>query len=455
MRAAGLSGMTSLSITDLFPEMRKGFVQKQGVAEIRKSAEAALAGVEMGMILPEHRVNILCSEHGFYLLEGDHYLQMLLAIRDAVEERTGCQNIRLRVAAGMGSRESEEIIEYFRIREKFNGRVTGMSAFDRGVPIDTQIGTLYGLAAAYDADWIIHAGHEEPRDLYFYRMIDRALKAFAMSYARFETRSVYHGNFGNRSCAFIQRAIFDAPFVQEKFAFGVFMRMSPAGITGVSADNDLDRLGEHLTIDILRDFGKMLHLLADIDECIVILDGGRYGYYIHAGGIVFGALENAQYDAFDLSRPAAFGYYDMLSKMRNGTDAQMDHVMNVNPAIKAVIFNQAWPGIPMAGLTLDVSTIVVGDQQAAAMKLDAANPALIDLAETVPTLKQALELAIQETGTDKVLVFDGSFGHITVSPLLAQTLMAKAPEISRRVETELLPLWLSQRGIDLNTAKRV
>ena len=82
----------------------------------------------------------------------------------------------------MGSRESNENIEHFDLKNHFDDQVTGMSAFDKGIPIDTEIGTLYGLSMAYDADWIIHAGHDEPRDLYFYRMIDRLLKAFAMSY---------------------------------------------------------------------------------------------------------------------------------------------------------------------------------------------------------------------------------------------------------------------------------
>ena len=448
MRAADLPGIVSIKINDLFPEMPEGYLHNQGIDFVKKATEDTLSRVDMSMIKPDHKVNLLCSEHGFYLLEGLHYCEMLKTIKDVVEQKTGCKHVRLRLAAGMGSRESNEIIDYFNLKEHFNNRVRGISAFDKGIPIETEIGTLYGLAGAYNADWIIHAGHDEPRDLYFYRMIDRLLKAFIMSYARFETRSVYHGNFGNRSCAFLQRAMFDAPFVQDKFAFGCFLRLTPAGITGVDASNDLYRLGNVITEDLLRDYGKMLRLFAEIDGCISVLDAGRYAYYLHAGGIVFGAFENIGYDAFDLSQPAAFGYFDMLGKMSKGAQEEMDHIMLVNPAIKAVVVNQAWPGIPMAGLTLDVPTFVVGKEQVETIKKDAANPSFMDLSEEADTLEQAMTMAKEEASTENILVFDGSFGYMNLSPSLAGELVEKASGVSKNVEENLLPMWKKQRGID-------
>ena len=448
MRAADLPYIASLKVTDLFPEMPRGYLHNQGIDVVRKATEDALSRVDMGMIKPDHRVNILCSEHGFYLLEGLHYCEMLKTIKDMIEEKTGCNHVRLRLAAGMGSRKADEIIDYFNLQEHFNNRVRGISAFDKGIPIETEVGILYGLAGAYNADWIIHAGHDEPRDLYFHRMIDRLLKAFIMSYARFETRSVYHGNFGNRSCAFLQRAMFDAPFVRDKFAFGCFLRLTPAGITGVDASSDLYRLGNVITEDLLRDYGKMLRLFAEIDGCISVLDAGRYAYYLHAGGIVFGAFENIAYDAFDLSQPAALAYFDMLGKMSKGAQEEMDHIMLVNPAIKAVVVNQAWPGIPMAGLTLDVPTFVVGKEQVETIKMDAANPSFMDLSEQTDTLEQAMAMATEEASTENILVFDGSFGYVNLSPSLADALMEKAPAVSKNVEDNLLPMWKKQRGID-------
>jgi len=453
MRAADLANIVSIKIKDLFPEIREGYLQYEGTSQIREATEKALATVPMDRIKQNHTVNILCSEHGFYLLGGEQYCEMIKAVKEIVQRQTGCNSIRLRVAAGMGSREAREVIRHFRLSETFGKRVKSMNAFDKGIPIETEIGTLYGLADAYDADWIIHAFHDEPRDLYFYRMIDRAIKAFAMSYARFETRSVYHGNFGNRSGAFIQRAIFDSPFVKEKFAFGCFLRMTPAGITGVSADSDLYRLGKEMTIDLLRDYGKILRLFSQIEKCIAVLDGGRYAYYLHAGGIVFGALENAEYDAFDLSQPAALAYFDIIGKLSRGEMEAMTNIMFVNPGLKAVVINQAWPGIPMSDLPLFVPTIIVGEKQAEWWRMDPANPSLMDLAQKAQTLPGAITLAEQLSGTDKVLVFDGSFGRINLSASLAEELLAKAPPVNRKVNEELLPLWLRQRGIDPGSAR--
>jgi len=287
MRAADLTEIVSIKINELFPEMRQGFLHNEGIDFIRKATKETLSQVDMSMIQPDHTVNILLSEYGFYLLEGLHYREMLITIKDVIEQKTGCKNIRLRLAAGMGSREADEIIDHFNLKEYFNGRVRGISAFDKGIPIETEIGTLYGLAGAYNADWIIHAGHDEPRDLFFYRMVYRLLKAFAMSYARFETRSVYHGNFGNRSGAFLQRAIFDAPFVQEQFAFGCFLRMTLVLLTCVDASTDLYGLGTSITIHLLRNFGKLIMLFAGFATCFSCLDCRRYGDLFHTRRTVF------------------------------------------------------------------------------------------------------------------------------------------------------------------------
>jgi len=59
-----------------------------------------------------------------------------------------------------------------------------------------------------------------------------------------------------------------------------------------------------------------------------------------------------------------------------------------------------------------------------------------------------LDQARRIAGTDKIIVFDGSYGWINLSPSLGEFFLAKAPEVGRRVEEELLPKWLRQRGID-------
>jgi len=67
---------------------------------------------------------------------------------------------------------------------------------------------------------------------------------------------------------------------------------------------------------------------------------------------------------------------------------------------------------------------------------------------TAENLETAMEFARKITRTDKVIVFDGSFGAVTLSPSLAEYLQERAPEVSRRVDEELMPKWLRQRGID-------
>ncbi|HGJ8973764.1 TPA: hypothetical protein ACJX8E_004196 [Pseudomonas aeruginosa] len=92
-----------------------------------------------------------------------------------------------------------------------------------------------------------------------------------MSYAHFETRSIFRMNFGARSGNFISRAIADSPFVQEKLAFSVEMCSSPDGIIGIigfDADNDLRRLGDRVSYNILSSYGKMLELLIGASKVV-------------------------------------------------------------------------------------------------------------------------------------------------------------------------------------------
>ncbi|TYL07618.1 hypothetical protein MTAT_28400 [Moorella thermoacetica] len=45
-------------------------------------------------------------------------------------------------------------------------------------------------------------------------------------------------------------------------------------------------------------------------------------------------------------------------------------------------------------------------------------------------------------------------GGINVSEPLAELLTRKAPAVSERVDNELLPKWLRQRGVDMSVLKR-
>jgi hypothetical protein len=404
-RPAHLPGMVSVGVTELFPEMARGFLQGEGIEAVRSATKKALADVDMRKIKPEDKVNILCSEHGFYILEGLHYREMLKALGDEVFDRTGCRNIRYVLASGMGIKETDEVIDYFDLKEYFNFRTRTTHPFDAAVAIETEIGTLYGLKKV-------------------------------------------HGNFSNRSANFLQKAIFDSPFVQEKFVFACILRSTPDGITGVNADNDLYRLDRRISKELLRDYGKVLRLVGEIDECIAVWDAGRWGYYIHAGGIAFGCLENGRYDAFDLDIPSAMGFHDTLEKYFKGEIKALDTIMNINPAIRAVVINQAWPGLPISDVPRHVPTVVVGRDQADLLNLDSTNPDFMNHAVISDTLETAMEFAHKIAGTDKVIVFDGSFGYFTVSRTMADSLMEKAGHVGRQVEEHYLPLWLKQRGLN-------
>ncbi len=445
MRAADLPGIGSLSVKELFPEFApEMFNHDDGdLAAIMKATENALAGVDMSMIKPEHTVNILSCEHGFSIFGGGPYVEMIKTIKRVVEERTGCKT-RLRLAMYRGFKEADEVREYFGLDEIFEGRVAGAGPWDKGLEIETEIGPVYIVKKVFDADWFIHAYYDDPREIYFHRMLNRGLKAFVMAYARVETRSAFHFSFLNRGGAVLPRAIYNSPFIQEKHAFSCFMRTSPNGIIGIDGDNDLLAIDRRITINHLKTFGKMVRLIADLDDFVAIWDGGRWGYYIHAGGVCFGVVMNCDFDAFDLEQPAALSGLDDLVHKRDP-----EYIMDMNRAIKAVVINQSWPGIVISDVPKLAPTILVGRQNAELWDKDPANPHFMDYAVTSETLPAAVDFAKRVGGTEKVLAFDGSFGYLTLSEPLAEEMLAKAPAISTKVDEHYLPMWLAQRGIDM------
>jgi hypothetical protein len=443
-RAATLQEIVSLEVKELFPDsVPQIYSLGDDIGIIRKAAEEALADVDMSMIRSQDTVNILCSEHGFLILGGEPYAEMIRVVRDVVQRETGCENIRLRVGSGIGAREGDEIIEQYGFDSTFKGHAVGIGPLDKGVPIETEIGTLYGVARAYDADWFIHCHYNDLRELYWHRQINRALKPFAMSYARMETRGVYHFNFGPRSSNFVQKAVFNAPFVQQRYAFTCFLMSSPMGITGIDADNDLYRLDRRLTVGNLRNYGKMLRLFAEIDECIPVLDAGKWPAYQHAGGMIFGNLVNAKLDYFDLDTvPAGTGF--ALFEKEPGAPK----VKAVNSAIKALVINHMWINMMCTELAMSAPTIIVGRDLADMLITDSSNPMFMNFAVTAENLDTAVNYARRIAGTDKLLIFDGSHGSINLSQPLGEFLLKRAPEVSREVDEVLLPKWLRQRGID-------
>ncbi len=452
-RVSELPGMTSVTLRELFPDLPPViYPGDEGIVAVRRRTEEALKSVDMSRIKPEHKVNICSSHHGFTLLGGEPYAEMLKTIRDVIEERTGCKNIRLRAGVGLRFRETEEYIRRYKLDEYFNGKARGVAPVDEGVEIDTEIGTLYGIKRIYDADWIVHAHNSDVREVHFHRMVDRAVKPFGMSYARIETRSTYHQNLGPRAANFIARAIFDSPFVQDKFAFACFLTVVPHGILGVDADSDLYSLNERVTEIGCRYYGKMMTLFGEIDECIAALDFPCPVPYVFSAGVIYANFTGANTDLFDLELPfPAYTWYTEAFYGRRGFPL-LQEIPRLNPAIKMCVHNYAWTGYPSAFFSEHIPTVVVGREQAESFNRDPQNLKYIKHAVLSESAESAVEFARKITGTQKVLIFDGAPGGINLSPPLRDLLLAKAPEVNRRVEEELIPKWLRQRGVLVQAA---
>ncbi len=447
-RLAEYPEITSLMISDLFSDTPQViYPGEEGIAAIRKAAEDALSKVDLSMIKPGDSVNVLASHHGFTLLGGEPYAEMLRVIRDVVAERTGTEDIRLRAGVGLRFRETEEYIKRYKLDEHYKGKARGVAPIDEGIPIKTEIGTLYGIKAIYDADWIIHAHNSDVREVHFHRQVDRAVKPFGMSYARIETRSTYHWNMGPRGANFTARAIFESELVKSKFACAVFLNMSPSGAVGVSAENDLYVLNDQLTEEGLKYYGKIMTLLGEVDECIVGLDFPCPVPYVFAAGVIYANFVGANTDLFDLDNDLpSYTWYTEAFYDKKGKPL-IDDIIPVNPAIKMVVHNYSWGGYPSAFFSEHIPTIVVGQEQAELFNNDPQNLQYMKYATVAENLDAAMHFAYKAAKTDKVIVFDGAMGGINVSESLADLLIAKAPAVSARVDNELMPKWLRQRGV--------
>ncbi len=453
-RVSEFPDMTSVMLKELFPDTPQViYPSEKGIAEVRETAEKALKKIDMSMIKSTDSVNVCASHHGFTLLGGEPYAQLLRTIRDVIAQRTGTQDIRLRAGVGLRFRETEEYIKAFKLDEHYQGKAKGMAPVDQGIPIKTEIGTLYGLKAVYDADWVVHAHNSDVREVHFHRQVDRAVKPFGMSYARIETRSTYHQNLGPRGANFTARAIFDSEFVQNKFAFAAFLDMSPVGVVGVDVDNDLYALNDRLTAGGCRYYGKIMTLLGEIDECIAALDFPCPVPYVFAAGVIYANFAGANVDLFDLDVPLP--PYTWYTEAFYGKDGKplIDKVPPVNPAIKMALHNYAWGGYPSAFFSEHIPTLVVGGEQAEVMNRDPQNIEYMSYAVTADNLDTAMRFAYNSAKTDKVIIFDGAAGGINVSEPLARLLLEKAPQVNKRVDEVLLPKWLRQRGIDTQIIK--
>lgn len=456
-RVAEFPDMVSLQLQELFPDLPPVIYPggANALDEVKKYAREALLKVDMSMIKPEHSVNVLASHHGFTLLGGHPYAELLKMIRDVVVERTGCKDVRLRAGVGMRFRETEEYIKRYGLDTHYQGKAIGLAPIDEGIRIDTEIGPLYGLKKIYDADWIIHAHHTDVREVHFHRQVDKAVKPFGMSYARIETRSTYHQNLGPRAANFTARALFESEFVQKKFAFAAFLNVGPHGVIDVDADNDLYAVNDRATFIGCQLYGKIMTLFGEIDECIAVLDFPCPVPYVFAAGVIYANFCGANSDLYDMEKPLPpYTWYTEAFYGKNGRPL-LDSIPDMNPAIKICVHNYAWLGYPSAFFSKYIPTVVVGQEQAALFDTDPLNMQYMDHAVMCKTTEAAMDFAYMTAKTDKVIIFDGAMGGVNVSRPLAEYLIAKAPEVSKKVDSELLPKWLKQRGVDVSILNKL
>ena len=425
-----LEDIVSLKLTELFPDIQPAIIGPDddipaAQAAARKATEAALADVDFSMIGPNDTVNIVCSDHGFTILGGWAYAEMLKTVKDVVEARTGNTKIRLVYACAFVAWESREILPHFGLDEYFKGRTLDAAPTDHGVAIETEIGTLYGVKKAFNARWIIHCHYDSPREVHFHRFNGRSLKAFGMSYARMETRSLFHNNFGPRNANIVPRAIYESDFVQKKFACGLVMTTAPTGITGVLAGRDLIAVDRRMTVSSLRNYAKLYRLLQSLESCIPICDSYRWGLYQMAGGMSVCSLYEANNDQLDM---------DNFFPEEN------------NPAVKAFVINNTWVGAE--NMMADLPMIVAGEAVAQSFIPNMTRWENIIVEKDLPS---AVAKAKQIANTDHIMIFDGSFGSINVSSSLAEHMLKLAPAAAKEVDEVRMPKYLKQRGLPLNS----
>lgn len=423
VRAAELPGMVSVNVRDLFDDIPAPIHNYgEDLSSVRHAAEMALSGVDFSKISKNDSVNVLCSDHGFGMMGGAAYAEVLRSVRDAIKERTGTDKIKLGFASAASRVEGYETFPQHGLDSYYNGQVFSFGPYDKGVEIDTEIGKLYGIGLAYKAKKIVHVHYDDPREVHFHRLNGRGLKAFGMSYARFETRAVFHTHFPTQSANLVPRMIYESPFVKEKFAFATTLTSSPAGVTGVEADNDLIAMDRRIAAEQLRLYGKIIRLFDEIKDCIVILDGHRWAWYCHAGGVTSCSLFYGPSEHLDLD--ARF----------TGPKA--------NPAVKAIVVNYMWK----MATTLE-GTPTISAQPGITRTFE--NRGVQKPFYGADNLDDAMKIAYNVAKTDKVMIFDGTYGAINCSPSMAKFLIDKAPEIAKEVDDVLLPKWLRQRGLPL------
>jgi hypothetical protein len=444
MRAAELDGIVALPVRVIDPSLpapiwsSDASLGPTGDAVVRERARAALAGSDWSRIGAGSTVDLIANPHGFFLC-GDAYVAMLEETRDHLVATRQC-TVRLRIAESMGHIENPDWMRIYDLAARF-GDAKECPQIGRGVEIDTRVGPFWLTRDLFTADHFVHTHVAEMREGYLHRMIDRLHKPFGMGYTRLETRSAYHFAWGPRTGQMVARAVFESDFVQDRYAGTIVLDTTPEGVIGVDADLDLDALNGRITANVLRHYGTMMRLMAEIDEVIALFDGHGCHMYSYGGGIAFDCLMYAQVDFLDLDNLALLkGFASRLPDTPGLT-------LEFNPAIRAQVMNYMAGGVPYTMMTRRVPTFLVQGPAADWLIGDPCSPWLGDRAEIAPSLPDAVAAARRATGTDHVIVLDSTPGALHVSRPLGEHLLARAHDVAAHVREVALPKWLAQRGL--------
>jgi len=443
-RAVSLPDIVSVLVDKLFPELPKS--TDYDLNKIRESTKEALNRIDLEIIKPGQSVNVLASSHGFTIFGGKEYVEMLKTIHDELKRRCNPKRISLKAGVGLRMRETQEAIKKFSLDEYFSGGAESISPLGTGIPIETEIGVLYGAKKAYSADWIIHTHNNDIRELHYHRQIGRLLKPFTMSYATIEMRSAYHQSMGPRAANLLPRMVYQSKFVQDKFLCSAILKVAPTGIIGVDIARDLLKQDENFTRFNLESYGKIITLLSYIKDIILIIDYPGPIPYTTAGGILLANFLNANVDEFDLD--VAFPPYNRYSTMIYSVPevVQKKQLVPMNPEVKAIIINYASKGFPSTFYAQEIPTFVVG-AQADFLNECEQNTQFMKYAVKADNLRSAYEFAKKISKSEKILIFDGAIGGFNVSASLAEDLMRLSPQVREEVENIRMKKWLGQRGM--------
>jgi len=441
-RGADLPGVVALPVRALMPELPEPIWAANpafgptDVEVIRARTREAVAAMDWSKIESGRHVNLLANPHGFQL-DGEAYVVMLEEIAHHVRETTGAR-VRLRIAESMGHIENPNWVKIFDLPGRF-GDVAECPQIGPGTRVDTLLGDMFVTRKLFDAPYFIHTHVTEMREGYLHRMLDRLLKPFGMGYARLETRSAYHFGFGPRTGQMVARAIFDSDFIQQRYTGTVVLETTSEGVVAVHGDNDLNSLDRRLAGDILRNYGTLMRMLAEIDDCLAVFDGHGCSVYTYGGGIAFDNLLCADTDFLDLDNLA------LLSV--DASPGKAGLTMGSNEAIKGIVINYMAGGVPQQFVWDRYPVHVAGQQVYRWLINDPSNTYLERVAVPHADLPTAIAEASAQHGTDRLMIFDQTPGAFRLSEELGRHLLDRAPEVVAAVESEYLPKWLKQRNL--------